>query len=46
MDDVRSKYSDIEINYRKIPVDRQLSEDECKLRRKKYSQPLFLFSDG
>ena len=30
MDDVRSKHSDIEINYRKIPIDRQMSEDECK----------------
>jgi hypothetical protein len=30
MDDVRSKHSDIEINYRKIPVDRQMSSEECK----------------
>lgn len=30
MDDVRSMHSDIEINYRKIPVDRQMSEEECK----------------
>lgn len=33
MDGVRLKHSGIEINYRKIPIDRPLSEDECKLKR-------------
>lgn len=40
MNDVRKKYSDIEINYRKIPYDRQMDE-KLKENGKKKKPQLF-----
>lgn len=44
MDDLRLKHSDIKINYRKIPIDRQLSEEECKEKTLSLSMAKVLMS--